>query len=59
MRQDHLVCIEDADEYICHNCGQLRFNLTGKPVTKCGNCGGTNLEIGEINTLQKGDKQNE
>jgi len=39
-------------EYFCNDCGQLRLPFKPK-ADICGNCGKTNLIIGEVNSLNK------
>jgi hypothetical protein len=40
----------NACETFCHSCGQLRLWLRPEPPKACGNCGSTNIEIGEIDS---------
>ena len=40
-----------ATEYFCNDCGQLRLNLVER--TTCGNCGKSNIVVGEVGALDK------
>lgn len=55
VHEFHLVRPSDQDrEYFCRGCGQLRLWIyTPTPLTKCRNCGSTNILIAPLGTIDK------
>ena len=47
-----VINVSKSKEYFCNGCGQLRLSVGCNPE-KCNNCNGTDLIIGDLNSLNK------